>query len=243
MAEASPVRDGDKEDLSILHEATSEPTASVGIVFEQFKSYIDGRLHDLTSTLQASAQSSTSYESLQSSKKLQRETDAQKLKYKANSRQYLHNAEVEEYVTETIRLLAEDDPDTNQALTSANHALAAIQKRQKLIKLADKSEAGWMAVEEYESDELADDSDDAKRIKKAQEKAARRKKQIQLNRVKRQKTDPPVAGSQNRDKQLFRGIFFLSFFVDSGLAPSGTSQACKNVVLYCGQRHAELIRK
>ena len=82
---------------------------------------------------------------------------------------------------------AKDDQDTNQALTSGNNALAAFQKRQKLIKLADKSEAGWLGVEESEGDELADDSDDAKRIKKAQEKATRRKKQIQLTRPQKRK--------------------------------------------------------
>ena len=40
-------------------------------------------------------------------------------------------------------------------------------------------------MEEYESDELADDSDDEKRIKKAQEKASRKKKQMGLARTKR----------------------------------------------------------
>ena len=52
-----------------------------------------------------------------------------------------------------------------------------MERRQKLIKLTDKSKAGWLAVDEYESDELADDSADEKRIKRAQEKAAKRKKQ------------------------------------------------------------------
>ena len=35
-----------------------------------------------------------------------------------------------------------------------------------------------MAVAEYEQEELADDSDDEKRIRKAQDKAARKKKQL-----------------------------------------------------------------
>ena len=30
--------------------------------------------------------------------------------------------------------------------------------------LADKSDAGWLVVQEYEQDELADDSEDEKRI-------------------------------------------------------------------------------
>ena len=46
--------------------------------------------------------------------------------------------------------------------------------RQKLIRLADHSEFGWEAVNEYETDELAANEDDAKRLEKA-EKAAEQK--------------------------------------------------------------------
>lgn len=62
------------------------------------------------------------------------------------SLQYLHNAEVKAYVLDTIKYLSGEKPDATEALNSANKALAAIQKRQKLIKLADKSEAarGWL---------------------------------------------------------------------------------------------------
>ena len=75
------------------------------------------------------------------------------------------------------------DPSTT--LASAKDTLAEVQKRQKLIKLADKSEAGWLAVEKYERNDLVDDSDDEKRIKKAQQKAPRKKKQLGLARTKR----------------------------------------------------------
>ena len=45
-----------------------------------------------------------------------------------------------------------------------------------MIKLADKSDAGWLVVQEYEQDNLADNSEDEKRIKKAQDKACRKPK-------------------------------------------------------------------
>ena len=54
--------------------------------------------------------------------------------------------------------------------------------RQKMIKLADRSELGWSIVEEYEADELADNSEDEKRIaraeKEAERKALKRKKRF-----------------------------------------------------------------
>lgn len=172
--------------------------------FQQFKSYIDDRLENLTNTLQAKA-ASTESEPLLSTKKLQRETEAQKFRYKANARQFVHNAEVLDYVQGVIKCLSQARPDSDGALTAANKALAAIQRRQKLLKLADRSEAGWLAVEEYESDELADDSDDEKRIRRAQEKASRKKKQLGLARAKRQKIAPQNLTPQAGDKQLFRG--------------------------------------
>ena len=93
------------------------------------------------------------------------------MKKKGNNKQFLFNAEIlDELDVITEELHSED------TLKIMKRVDKFIQKRQKLIKLADKSEAGWLAVDEYESDELADDSAVEKRIKKAQEKAARKKK-------------------------------------------------------------------
>ncbi|XP_011405606.1 PREDICTED: uncharacterized protein LOC100639089 [Amphimedon queenslandica] len=47
-----------------------------------------------------------------------------------------------------------------------------VTHRQKLIKLADRSEHGWRVVKEYESDSLAENEDDEKRIVKAEKAAA-----------------------------------------------------------------------
>ena len=61
------------------------------------------------------------------------------------------------------------------------HLLEAVSnetaKRTKLIKLADRSEAGWGVVKFYQSDRIADDSEDEKRIKAAEKRAATEKSQ------------------------------------------------------------------
>ena len=51
--------------------------------------------------------------------------------------------------------------------------MKAIELRQKHIKIADRSELGWAVIAAYEDDELASDSDDEKRIYRAEREAER----------------------------------------------------------------------
>jgi len=204
-------------------------SAALERAFDKFRGYIDSRLENLAVSLQTAPQAPV--ESIHSStRKLQREAEAQKLKYKANSKQFLHNAEVEDHVVAITQYLEKETPDAEEALETAKKALLVIQKRQKLIKLADKSEAGWLAVQEYESDELADGSDDEKRIKKAQEKGARKKRQLmqQQTKGKRPRYNSTASTSvRPEDRQLFRGKCSFRFLCMSRACLPATSLAYK----------------
>ena len=59
----------------------------------------------------------------------------------------------------------------DKAMEAAKEGKQLLLQRQKYIKMADRSEHGWKVVQEYETDYLAADSGDEKRIAKA-EKAA-----------------------------------------------------------------------
>ena len=59
-----------------------------------------------------------------------------------------------------------------------------LNNRQKLAKLADKSEFGWATVREYVFDDLVDDEADASKIKKAEKRAAAKLKTLQEKKKK-----------------------------------------------------------
>ena len=63
-----------------------------------------------------------------------------------------------------------------------SEGMAILEHRQKMIKLADSSDAGWLAVHEYETNPLADNSDDEKRIFRAQSRADRKIKEDKKKR-------------------------------------------------------------
>ena len=60
----------------------------------------------------------------------------------------------------------------NQSVAKAKRSLEEgmnlVTHRQKLIKLADRSEHWWRVVKEYQSNSLAENEDDEKRIMKAE---------------------------------------------------------------------------
>ena len=60
------------------------------------------------------------------------------------------------------------------AITKMNNSVGFFYA--DLIKIADRSDLGWVVVSEYTADELADDSDDEKCLEKEAEKMASRRK-------------------------------------------------------------------
>ena len=97
-------------------------------------------------------------------------------KKRAHEEQASFNEKVQEAVGEASEALetATDSPAVQRAKAVLQQGSALLAERQKLIKIADRSANGWSVVAEYTADELAADSDDEKRLEKA-EKAAERK--------------------------------------------------------------------
>ena len=83
-----------------------------------------------------------------------------------------------------------------------------VKKRQTLIKIADRNKEGWRLAQEYESDDLASDSKDEKKLRKAKRAMERKRKE-----VKGIGGDKLEKFKSSSDSQLFRSKIplFIAF--------------------------------
>ena len=88
-------------------------------------------------------------------------------KKKGNEQQFKFNQKVIQKTNAALSAL--EGPNIVKAKEELAEGMSLLHNRQKLIKLADKSEFGWATVQEYIDDELADDEADASKIKKSRE--------------------------------------------------------------------------
>ena len=100
--------------------------------------------------------------------------ESKQFKFNENQIQYDFNLKLTNDIEEAIDLVKEGSISRSSKLLTAMKS--EIIKRNKLIKMAHRSPAGWSTVEEYLSDELVSNSDDEKRIKSAESKALAKKK-------------------------------------------------------------------
>lgn len=151
--------------------SNSNPTVNV----ELFSAVLDSKFDKLKREL-----SEESSSQLNSAVKRARLTKV--FKKKGCQRQYEHNEEVREKLEEVSKSI--DGGKLQKAKDILTEGIDFIDKRQKVIKIADCH--GWDTVNAYLSDELADDSEDDKRLSKAVRHAEyKRREKERLNRKKR----------------------------------------------------------
>ena len=106
-------------------------------------------------------------------------TEVKKIKERAdfswrkpgNKIQYLFNSETFNQANWAV-----ENQKFEYAQEVIGEGLTKIKQRNKHIKLADSSEGGWETVKQYQSNPLACDSEDEKKLQKAEFRAAQKKR-------------------------------------------------------------------
>ena len=135
-------------------------------MLEKLSSIIDNKLDSMKRQLDE-----TSNIQMSELKKI-RLTEPRTFKKKGYEQQYKHNQQVKSVVSEAKDAVTSGRQDT--CIAKLNEGIELIDQRQKLILIADKSEYGWKIVGEYLDNELADNDQDAKKMKKAENEAQRK---------------------------------------------------------------------
>lgn len=127
------------------------------------------------------------------------EKEATEFKFKGNRKQFELNSQLDNILTQ----IGDNSHNPEEVLKLVADGKERIKKRQKLVKLADRNKDGWLVVQEYESDDLASNSDDEKRIKKAKNAVEKKRKDSKQNASSSSKKP-----RFSTDNQLFRGKTF-----------------------------------
>ena len=159
-------------------------------------------------------------------------SEPRKFKRKSNEDQYKFNLKLAETLDDAKSAAEKLQLDKVKADLDAGEKL--LIERQKHILLADKSDSGWLTVEEYKKHDLADNSDDEKRIFSAERRARstlaslRKKKIASFATSKRpQPARTPVPSSSNAQPQPAQAIQSLVSPMYTVRRPNmGTCFAC-----------------
>ena len=95
-------------------------------------------------------------------------------KYEGNKVQYLLNYECLAELAQAVWAI--DNLKFEHARETISELVEKVKRRNKLIKIADKSEERRETVRQYESSPVASDSDDERKIKKVENRALRKRK-------------------------------------------------------------------
>ena len=159
--------------------STSESRNRIDGDQDEFRRYLhklDKKLDDLKTNIADSSRESLSRAEKQE-KQLKNIKEGKDFKKRGVQKQYTFNQDIRNEIEEAITKVV------SGRVTKAKRLLEGcvnrIKKRNKLLKIVDKSPAGWLIADEYETNDCASDSADDKKIRKAEKAALQRRNEAQ----------------------------------------------------------------
>ncbi|CAC5357346.1 unnamed protein product [Mytilus coruscus] len=114
------------------------------------------------------------------------------------------NVDLQDLIQRALSYLGRNKSE--KAVTILNEALNTLKKRNKLIRIADKSEGEWKTVQEYLSDDLASDSEDEKKIGAADNRAVKKLKSVKSVDKKQNVRKRPAEASGSTSQTAHNAI-------------------------------------
>jgi len=190
-------------DPSVGAAIQSAVSESMGSLTDNPTKVIESRFSDFAKRF--SEENSSSVE--QAVKRARREQYT--CKRKGNQQQLDHSLQVLDKLDEASDALKQKSYEKVKVFLESGTEL--VSKHVKAIKLADKSEFGWATVNEYLSDELASDSDDEKRIYRAERRAERKinKECVVVSVLTRKEAVPPLHSARLLRRDSRQRIWLL----------------------------------
>ncbi|XP_071165963.1 uncharacterized protein [Mytilus edulis] len=125
--------------------------------------------------------------------------DDYKFQRKSCEDQYKFNRKLSVTLMEADASLESRDPSASLVKQKIAEGIQLIRYRQKLVKMADSSEMGWKVVQEYTANPLADDSEDDRKILRAQTRAERKTKSEKAKKKRQTPYSRPTSTATSSD--------------------------------------------
>ena len=144
-----------------------------------------------------------------------RKIQVETFKQKGYRLQHEFNKDVMEDLQDIIDNISDEQDPVS---TSLKAVISKLKKRNKLIKIADSTKQGWAVVAEYEKEPIGGDSDDCKRIRRAETRA------LKKNNTEKSKSSTFKRSSTLRNSRIGQQFRNADFKHDNSPTSSSSRQ-------------------